>query len=1112
MKQILRTPLFWIIFTLFTAMSAFVFIKLAPTAFPLIHVDVTMDKAQALSKARAIAAEQKLGPDKFEQTASFQADSYVNTFVELEGGGKEALGHIIAEKIYEPYTWIVRHFEPSNIHELLIIFTPQGLPYGFVESITEDSTHPRLPLKEAQALAESQAKAWNIKLEYYELIETSKQENLFKRLEYTFVYEKKDTRVGEAPLRLRLVVRGNRLTELVHFLKIPDEFGRRYEEMRSLNEGLTWVAGIAVVILYILVFGLIGFIFLVKQRYLLWRGSIICAGIIALLNLLSKLNTLPQIWMQYNTALAPNAFLANFFILTAYQFVFFWAFYSIIFMVAEGLTRKAFPEHLQLSTIYVSRNASSLGVWGRTFSGYYFVFICLAFQAVFYVITARYLQWWIPSEGLFDPNILGSYIPWLEPISDALSAGSVEECLFRAIPLASAALLGARFGHRKSFIVAAFILQALIFGAAHANYPMQPAYARIVELFFISMIFGGLYLSLGLLPAIINHVIFDIVLMSMPIFMSSGKTAYINTIIIIIIALIPIFIILFSRIKERTFRTLTPEAYNKYFKAPAKLFIVKAKNIILSLITIPLKFRIISYILALVALIGCIFLGNFHADAPPLSLDREGALKVAQDFLAEHKLVLSEDYKLLSTVYNSESMPQDFIWQEGGPELFQKLLGSFINPQYWLLRFAKFSGPVEERAREYQIFVNQKGHVFRFIYQIPEALAGAKLSEEEARKIALATLSREHVKEADKLREISAIESKLPARSDWIFVYADPANNLEQGRAEISVRIAGDQVVGFEQQIHIPEKWLREEQSSDQRAMIITLLSVVPICVVLLFGLALAFSSLIFERLSRNKALLLFIALAAIFIGNIFNTAPSMMAAFSTTKSWGEQLLMGFAGDILVNLIKAGVLAALLSFIIVYKARQSVPKNFTYVYSAMSLGIFLAGVQICLPAFIPSKTPSIASLSGIGSYVPFFSSLSSSLFQYLEFVAFLVLLAIFLHQKLKEHQILVLVVLFLCGLIISGIFLGTDIPLFLSLGSALGLFFIGAWFLILRYDHALIPLALASYYGFIIIQQSITTASWYSILNASVVSIIILALGLWLFLHINKAEEVSKKI
>ena len=70
----------------------------------------------------------------------------------------------------------------------------------------------------------------------------------------------------------------------------------------------------------------------------------------------------------------------------------------------------------------------------------------LALIAAFYFATNRWLGWWQPSEALTDPNILSSLVPALTPISISLQAGFMEECVFRAVPLALGALIGARYG------------------------------------------------------------------------------------------------------------------------------------------------------------------------------------------------------------------------------------------------------------------------------------------------------------------------------------------------------------------------------------------------------------------------------------------------------------------------------------------------------------------------------------------------------------------------------------------------------------------------------------------------------------------------------------------
>lgn len=46
------------------------------------------------------------------------------------------------------------------------------------------------------------------------------------------------------------------------------------------------------------------------------------------------------------------------------------------------------------------------------------------------------------------------------------------------MPLSIAALVGRRFNKRGLCVAVAMVVQAVIFGAAHANYPSMPSWAR----------------------------------------------------------------------------------------------------------------------------------------------------------------------------------------------------------------------------------------------------------------------------------------------------------------------------------------------------------------------------------------------------------------------------------------------------------------------------------------------------------------------------------------------------------------------------------------------------------------------------------------------------------
>src|SRR5215470_10229706 len=226
----LRRPLFWVLFAALSLAAAIFTFRYFSTAFPLVSIDLQMNRQDALRAARHLAQKYEWPPSGFSQAAEFNADQETQNFIELEGGGKPELRRILKQKIFAPYTWVVRHFKEGEPHETQVQFTPEGQPYGFHVKLPDQEKGASKPTADARQIAESAAKTdWNIDFTHYELAESSKDDRPGGRTDHTFVYERQDERLGEGRYRLRLVVAGDKLTELTHFVQIPEAFSRRYD-------------------------------------------------------------------------------------------------------------------------------------------------------------------------------------------------------------------------------------------------------------------------------------------------------------------------------------------------------------------------------------------------------------------------------------------------------------------------------------------------------------------------------------------------------------------------------------------------------------------------------------------------------------------------------------------------------------------------------------------------------------------------------------------------------------------------------------------------------------------------------------------------------------------
>ena len=432
------------------------------------------------------------------------------------------------------------------INETTVHFRPDGRPYGFKEKIAEDEELSNVDPDTAQRAVEAAASAiWNIDLAGLELMESGQDEKPNGRIDHRFVYESSRDDLGDGRLQVRTRVTGNRVSRIEPSIRVPESFKRRHQEMRSANNSIRTLGQVGMFLL--LIVSGVGLYHLSRRRQLVWRPAIVAAGLIAVLQIAASLNTLPLAWLSYDTSDSASGFLIQNTLSSISSSLLFALVLALSFIAAEGLSRLAFPNHPQLWRLWSREAASSKSVAARTSTGYLLVPINLVFVISFYFIAQNVGDWWNPSDTLVSPDSLAHFAPWLNPFALSLQAGFWEECLFRAVPLATAALLGQRYGRRGLFITIAFVLQILIFGAGHANYPAQPAYARVVELVVPSIIFGLLYLRYGLLPAIIMHFAFNIVLMGLPIFYTTGPGIWLDRSILVLLAFLPIAIILLRR-------------------------------------------------------------------------------------------------------------------------------------------------------------------------------------------------------------------------------------------------------------------------------------------------------------------------------------------------------------------------------------------------------------------------------------------------------------------------------------------------------------------------------------------------------------------------------------
>ena len=1000
MSSLFRRSAFWIVFALLSLLGVAYAVKFFPEAFPLLSVDLKMDRETALKRADEIAERQHLGPEKWlptrtggtvewgqltkkgerpvRKTAVFDSDDDVQNYVELEAGGKAAFRALISGGRYAPYQWIVRRFREGDKHESRISFTPQGEPYGFTETLSENDPGAALPADAALALARQAAADWKIDLsQYNNPPDESEQAQPSKRLDHTFTWERPD-KIGEARLQLVVTVSGDRVTQLERSVDIPEGFQRRYAAMRSVNDTIYSADQYVIMALYAVGCCMIGLFFLLRERWVLWRGAVAAGLLVSFLQFLASLNGLPLQWMQYDTALASRTFILT-------QLVVPWIreflnntfIFSLSFIAAESLTRKAFPRHIQAWKLWTRDVAASPQVLGRTVAGYLVVGIDLAFVVAFYIVTERHFGWWSPAEMLTDPNLPANYFPWFTPIAQAFQAGSWEESLFRAVPLAGAALLGRRFGFEKTAIAVAFVAQALIFGAGHATYPVQPAYGRLVELIVPASIFGFLYLRFGFLPAILAHFFYDVVMMSLSLLASSLPGIWIDRTLLALFALLPLWIALGARWRggRRAAADVPESARNAAWTPPAPW---RGGVAALESAVRPSRRAVAGWIAAgAVGLALWLAFVGFTNLAPRLVVSRAKAEAVARETLAARGVTLDASWTVLSGVGAARGDDDSFVWRHGMPADYAKVMGRFLDTPFWQVRFVRFTGDVAARAEEYQVRVTRHGEVAGFDHRLPEARPGAALSLSDARTAAAAALRERFGVDAAALAPVASKPVKQPARTDWGFVWADPDPGrypLKAGQGRYAVALRGDEVGTVRGLVFIPDEWTRQE--TERQA---PLNAFAELCNDFLFygmcgALAAAIVAWSLHRFSVHMFLLFLGGAFGIRLVQIANGWPALENGFSTAKAVAPQAFQGIGSGLLHAFFGALSIGAAAGYFHGLR-RQAPPAGMARLGLIVAAGIALAwaGTRAATGALV-SIDPPWASYTELGAALPWMSA------------------------------------------------------------------------------------------------------------------------------------------
>ena len=1032
-------------------------------AFPIVNVEITADRNEVVNKADSLKNVFLVHDSDFRSVAVFETDHYFKNYVELEGGGVEVFQSIVDEGTYDPYYWKVRQYNHNEILENTFFFKPNGDYLGF-RVVLPDSL-PGADIKDPDIdliLNENYRAGLIPDLSDYSLIEESSELKEGGRRDHVFTYEMNDAGVGEALYRIKIKLSGNEITAMIPLVKIPEAFYQGYEEMRSANTVISSVGQAAMLILYGL-FGLgLGIFFMIRRRDLNWKPALKWALIIGSMIFLAVLTTVTLSWMQYDTSLSSGQFL--------FQQI-FGAFLNglliaVIFFIsslgAEGLDRQAFPEHIQFWRNWSPTIGASKEVMRHTVFGYFWAIAMIGFITFFYWVSNHVFGWWSPAENMVDPNVLALPMPWLLPSAMSLQAGFWEEVLFRAVPIAGAVLIAKKFKRKGLWITFVLLLQAVIFGSMHANYAQQPAYARIIEMIIPFVIYGLIYVNWGLLPVIISHFVYDIILMSIPLFILKAPDIWIPRLLALIVMLIPLGVVLTRRIMSGSWYELKDNDLNKGYVVPEP---VKEEKEVKTVSSPAGGHRELPIFIAIILLITgallWIVLTPFEQDVPKLNIGREKAIEIADQFIAENYAYTdSLEYKAYVMMRSGIGKGARFAWENSEKDLFRQLYKKELDANYYAITYKTYEGDVVRRSETITVNVGREGEVLSWYHEVPEPYPGAEISESEALKIAEMAMIEHRNKSADNLELVKITPEKRKERTDWSIIYRDIDPGLDDGDIWYIVSLSGDELNGMQTKVHSTESWDRELKKQNVLQTVLAIISAFikygMLITVLVFGI------IAWTKNEFNVKIFIYFVIGFVILSLLQSLLMmnSIMGQYPTSEPYGNMIMMLAVGVLIGTLFSS----FLYSIPIGYMARipLHVQRNESIIgVKGAGLGLVFAAVTALAQGHILKEAPFTLTPMQLGTAHPVILSFLSSIESY--FVTFIMLMVPFvIAEKIsacwQKRKALTLILLFLSGFAHVG---KLSIGWWLLGGVSVGLLMVALYLLVLRFNMIYVPVMAA---------------------------------------------------
>ncbi len=793
-------------------------------AFPEASIDFRVGRDEARAVAGRFLAGERADVSGYRTAASFTFDDDAKTFLEREAGLRRA-NEIMGSQLHL-WRWSYRWFRPLQKEEYRVDITPGGELAGFEHGIAENAPRPALSDDQARAAAEQflrdRLRRDPATLDFVQASTVTRP----ARADRVFTWKTRDFDLHGATIRLEVTLLGNEVGAFREYLKIPEQWTRDYERLRSKNDVAQYADSVVVLALAI---GMVVVIILrIRRHDIRWRLAARVGVLGMVLSLCAAANQFPVQEFNYPTTDSYGSFVARHTLQAVLSALGAGGLLFLLTAAAEPLYREFLGSQVSLGNLFRPRGLRTKAFFRGSILGLSLCGIFIAYQTAFYIVAYRFGAW-SPADVPYS-DLLNTRFPWAYVLFGGFLPAVSEEFAFRmfAIPFLRKIV---------RLLPLAIILAGFIWGFGHAGYPQQPFYIRGVEVGIGGVALGIIMLRWGILPTLVWHYSVDAMYTAMLLLRSQSLYYRLSGAASAGIMVLPVIFALIAYWRRGGFEPetgLTNAAEAAPAEEPAAVAPEPAGEIV-DYAPLTRNVRIAAAVVCLAGLATLLIPLQPFGDSPNFRVSREQATAAADAFAASQGVAPATfRHVTYPDVHwgGDDRLAGKYFLEHGSVRTASSLFDNNRPLRHWVTRYFRSLD-----REELLVSVHPETRkILGFAHTIPEDRPGGDLPPGPARQVAEAFAAARGLDLGAMDLKESASEKKK-ARRDYTLVWearpGDP-RNLSDARYRVEIAVAGDQVSSWRSFWKIPEAFARarERQTAWSITVIALRLAVISLSVV----------------------------------------------------------------------------------------------------------------------------------------------------------------------------------------------------------------------------------------------------------------------------------------